>query len=750
MPCSPISVTLPEGPSGPSIPGFGIPFALKTPDLSEFIDGFPEDLLGLLEKLQLLIPPGAFKPQLSLNFGKDAFDAILKLLDQFMPFLMLYKFFLPILNLIICIIEVLCAIPSPIKITRAMIRLFRNCLPPFLNLFPFLALIIMIISLILLLIALIEYIIAQIIKLILLIVKNILMLKEAFSQGDEKGVFLIIQKIGAVLCIFQNIFVLLTIFTTIVQVIKDMIAVAYSIPPCDDQDGSEDGCCTPEVCPAFIKNGNYNKTTGTLKYLNKVFAETTISIPGLPAALSTFTKDIRQESWQIFDITQSNVEKFINIVDGYDVPAEQPSNIKPSFFPAGITYNQGTQAKSAPYTLDLRLFYNPANWGRYLPQDGKPRFIRFNDCVVIKEPKTSYLDYKNEESTIYSGVFTIEGGIGYEDDGYTLLPSYSLNDGITIIPGKNANLNTFLHREDYKDPDPILDPNDGYTFYNVDYTFKPNTNVLLNNNLITAGCIPIFSLNKGYVASIFGNRVALGTAELAALINGDTFPDTAKTQEELTNSIAEFSNNVTLEGANKLQTDMLASLDKLKNNSLDTLKSLIGLGFDPSKSNFEVDTKVQFTSRPIKVSVNIKEINGILLTTNLPPEVTNDLASKIKGNLNFGTLSNFTYDGYQSFVAELTSTIPGGGTLTVSFDNQTLSQDNIPADINLPPARVLQQIDYKFIFTPTGPVATVQPDGLTDSTIVVPTAEGDLSDGSQPRRDVSDLSIRGNGSKDGS
>ena len=174
-PCSPTEVSIPEpeGPSGPAIPGFGVPFAMKTPDLNPYPDGFPEDLLDILNKLQLLIPPGALKPQLNPNFGKDVFDGIMKLLDQFMPFLMLYKFFLPVLELIICIIEVLCALMNPFKLARALNRLFTQCIPNFLNLFPIFALIIMIISLLLLILALVEYLISQIAKFIEIALRNV-------------------------------------------------------------------------------------------------------------------------------------------------------------------------------------------------------------------------------------------------------------------------------------------------------------------------------------------------------------------------------------------------------------------------------------------------------------------------------------------------------------------------------------------------------------------------------------------------
>src|SRR5271157_5896023 len=125
MSCSPndVSIPFPSGPSGPPIAGFGIPFSLSLPSFS-LPAGFPEDLLDIFNELQLLIPPGALMPALNPNFGKDIFDGIMKLLDQFMPFLMLYKFFLPILNLIICIIEVLCALINPFALIAALNRLF--------------------------------------------------------------------------------------------------------------------------------------------------------------------------------------------------------------------------------------------------------------------------------------------------------------------------------------------------------------------------------------------------------------------------------------------------------------------------------------------------------------------------------------------------------------------------------------------------------------------------------------------------
>lgn len=748
MPCSPsdLSVKIPNSPSGPAIPGFGIPSAPITPNLSNFIEGFPEDLVFLFEKLQFLLPAGVFKPQLSYNFGKDIFDSIMKILDQVMPFLMLYKFFLPVLNLLICIIEVLCAIPNPVKLIKAMIRLFRKCLPSFLNLFPILALVIMIISLIILLLALVDYIVEQITKFIAILIKNINMFEQASSKADGKVILINLRKIGSLLCIFQNLFVLLSLFNLIIQVFRDMLSLVYSIPPCDDNNGITDGCCTTDVCPAIIKNGNYTRFTGTFKYLNAVYAQNTI--PGLPPGVSPefskLTVLIRNESWQLFDSKQATYEKFINIIDSYDVPPEVPFLTKPNFFPTDANYSQSTSPKQAAYTVDLRMFYNPANWGRNLPADGYARYIQFKDCIVLFAPTAYYKDYLNTSLSMPSGTFILAGGIGYEDDGTTQLKAYA-PDGITKT-NNIATINNFLHQADLNSSSPVLLSTDGYLFNNVEYTFKPNVNVLLNKNLITAGCIPNLSLNKAFINQAFAGDIGVKLNLLQNLLNSTNapddsnvkFPDTNKAQECLSAALSAFRSNVTIDGATEMQTTMLLCLQKLKDDALKALENLIGIGFDPCKSSLEGTPKIQFTSNPIKISVDLKESNGVSLISGLSSSVALNIASRIKAYPTFGTVSNFNYDGYQFFTANLTSINTGSGKLMVSFDNQIFCENIIPSDIDIPPSRILKEFDYQFIYTPVG--FTVP---------IAPTAEGNPSDGASPRRDSNDLSIENNGTKDG-
>lgn len=722
-PCSPndISIAVPDSPSGPSIPGFGTPFAINLPNTNPFPIGFPEDLLDLLDKLKLLIPSGALKAPLNLNFGKDVFDGIMKLLDQFMPFLMMYKFFLPILNIIICIIEVICAIPNPVKLVKAVIKLFRDCIPEFLNMFPMFALIIMLISLLLLLLTLIEYLVAQILKFINAVLKNVLMLISAFQEANSNSVLAIAKKLGSLMCIFQNLFVLLSIFATIIQVIKDILALVFAIPPCDDD--NQDGCCTTDVCPSIVKNV-YTRQTGTFQYLNGVGAQTDVV---LPPPFGNFNYAIRSESWQLFDNSQEITQKFINIINAYDVPIsldEAPPFFKPIFFPTDVLYNAQTAAKQAAYTVDMRMLYNPSVWGR----TGITRFIRFKDCIVTNAPSFELKLFDNSGQIITNGVLTLAGGKGYEDDGTTILLGFE-SDGIT--PNINqATLGNFIHTPDINTTSPVFSVTDGQTFTDIEYTFKPNTGILMSKNLITLGCIPEVAFNKNFVNNALIGDIALKTKMLKDLVNGTNFPNPNDTQQCLSTALSALRVNLTPEGVAEFQATTTLCLQKLKDDTTSSLDSLIGLGFDPCKSSFTITPKSQFTSKPITVKVSLNENNGISLISGIPADVASSMAKKIKGHISFGDISNFVYDGVQFFTADLTSTTTGSGQIMVSFDNNIFCTNTTN-----PPSHTLQTLDYQFVYTP-GQIST---------------PVGDGSDGTQPRRDEGDLSTMGDvGGKDGS
>lgn len=719
-PCDPndISLDIPDGPSGPAIPGFGRPFSLNIPNVS-LPEGFPEDLLSILDLLQLLVPPGAFKPSLNPNFGKDIFDGIMKLLDQFMPFLMLYKFFLPILNIIICIIEVLCAIANPFKVIRALKRLFRVCIPEFLNMFPIFAIIIMIISLLLLLLALIEYIIAQILKFIKALLRNINALFKAFTRADGNAIMAIAKKLGAILCIFQNLFVLLSIFNTIVLIIKDILSMLFSIPPCDDGDTSDDGCCTTDVCPAIVKT-DYDRSTGTFQYLSRVAYDT-----GTSLFSGNLLVDMRSESWQLFDTSQEQAQQFINIINAFDVTITP----KPVFFPTDSVYTKLTAPKQAPYLIDLRFFYDPADWGRA----GTARYIKFLNCIMELAPTDQLFAYDNNSATIANGVVKLVGGAGFEDDGVTPLNAFEV-DGITpSAPTVIASLENFIHKADVVlsgVAPPLTNTSaDGHQFSNMSYTFKPNISVLMGKQIVTAGCEPSLSLTKAFINQAYAGDIGLKIAQLdnvftskdkttknaaGETITGLGFPDPDACQACLAAALSALRSNLTVAGVAEFQATTTICLQKLKDEVNASLSPLIEVGFEACKSDFTLSTDLQFTSKPIVVSVNLKERNGLPLTSGLSTIVAEDLATKISAHHTFGQIGEFSYDGTQSFVADLTSDKPGDGEIMISFDSNIFCINNIPDDLEVDPTRTLQSLTYQFVYTPAGDGVPGTAEGDTD------------------------------------
>jgi hypothetical protein len=580
----------------------------------------------------------------------------------------------------------------------------------------------MIISLLLLLLALISYIINQILKLIKSILRNINALFKAFNAANATSVLTIAKKLGALLCIFQNLFVLLALFAIIIQVIKDILSLIFSIPPCDGGGpGSTDGCCAATYCPTIVQ-GQINNKTGTLQYLPQAGYQTSVALGSL-----FLTSDLRTESWQLFDAQQSQAQAFYNIVDAFDVsPTVIP---KPVYFPTDASYSATTPPGQAAYTVDLRMFYNPAQWGR----DGDPQYIRFKDCIVLKVPSQTLNTYDNGTSNRTTGVLAIAGGLGYLDDGKTKLTGFA-PDGITPIADQ-ATLNNFIHKEAQFSTNPVLTPNDGYTFFDMEYTFKPNLPVLLQKNLVNARCMPSIAQNQQFLSTVVFSQVGFQAAALADQVNGRngrTFPDPNAALECLNTATSNLRSNLTVQGVADFQTSCLTCLGKLEQDTKDAIFGLIGIGFNPCKSTFSMTPLTQFTTAPIVVTVNINENGGLPITNGIPTDVAENIARNIVATPTVGTVSAFSYDGYQAFTANLTSPNPGKGEIMVSFLNQVFctntfgTLNDATGELTTAPSHVLQKLNYEFVFSPQAP----------DN--IPLTGEGDTT-GTQPRRDAGDL-----------
>jgi len=676
-PCTPLqsSVIIPGPSSG--ISGF----APQTPSLQFPFPTLPfEDLGGIFDSLSLILPSGTLRPELSANFSRDILDGVSSLLSKFAPFLSMYTFFLPVLNLILCIIEVICSIPNPFKLIRAVIRLFRNCIPEFLALFPMFALPIMILSLLLLILTLIIYLLERILTIIQLIIDNINTLGKASARLDNDSIIAITRKIGDLICLLQNLFVVLGGIILIIQVIESIIKLSFKIPPCDDGDSSNDGCCTPDICPSFLKNNNtITGSSGFLQYFNEVGKDSGLSLPpGFPPISSA----LRNESWQFYDPNLTGYSQFNNITHAVDLPAGTTK----IFFPTTKTFTATTPSDQAPYTVDLRLFYNPTSFGRV--DILGPRYLRVNGCVVTSPPVDGVSDYENNLQSPTNGTLFLAGGMAYEDDNQTVM---KINPSDT----SPATLNTLVHTDAVISSSPSLSPTDGYLFQDITYTFNINHSILLGDGLITTGCVPEVNQNKNIINN------ALNLPDLTGII----LPDVNAAKECVINALTTFRQSVSIDSANKLQEDITNCLNILKNDTSAAAIQAILAAYSQYKSYCVVDPTIQFTTYPIKVSVHLNDQNGNSIINNLPADIASALIPKLKADINFGNISPFTYDGYGLFIADITSNVPGNGTIQMSFDNKYFSTFVNPSDITQLPSVSINKVPYTFVLA--GPMKDI-------------------------------------------
>lgn len=647
MPCDPsLNVLNPGSIPLPNI-GLGIAFGPPNIELPGLPDGIPEDLLDLLRKLLALIPGGPLVPNLD-NFAKDIIDAIASLLNQLGPYLALWRFLQALLNMIMCILDVLCAAPNPFRMKKALKRLFKQCLPPFLNLFPWLALIAMIIALLLLLLALIEYLINQLLAILRDIIRNIQDLAGAVSFNDASRQLAAARKIAQLLCMIEQLFAILVAFQAVLAIIKALSQITGR-SACGKGSGSGVDCCTDEVCPPFIFNtsgdGGIPGTTGTLFYHREVENDVT-GFPGLVLPTA------RNESWQFYDSDVQRTYKFVDII----TPIEGNT-----FWPEGKTYAADTTVSKAPYTLDMKISVNPAFFSLVDPI-GTQRNFWIKDIIVTKRPTKYTVDFDTGRTIHNTGVLMLEGGLVYEEDQITPFD----------IAGEQATLNDFIHL------DPIIGfpvTEDGYTFSGLQYVWKNNLEALVAENIITLGCDPDLQIEVGVVnstidlSSVFSR---IGDLPDIGTLNADGKGGTG-TLGCLASSITRIRSDVSVENVTKEQGVMVACLNDLKKQTQDSYKNALIAGTSQFSSTVEVIPDVQFVSLPIQAKVTLKDLGGNTLSGSVPIDVRDAIAQQLDATVTLGQIGSFTFDGYESFVADITSDVAGDGELRVLFDERVIS-----------------------------------------------------------------------------
>jgi hypothetical protein len=704
MPCSPLTDSNFQPPSGTS-PGIGVQ---QNPldGIAGLLNGLSKsipapDLAELFSKLGFTLPTGIYNPDFEPKALNDIYAGINSILQKVMPFLMMYKFFIPMLNLILCIIEVICSLANPFSLIGAVIKLFTQCIPAFLALFPFFAFIAIIISLLILILTIVNYIISIVLSIIANIIALIESLLLAVERLIEDAIKSIIEAIGEILCFLSNLFVIFNAILSIIEIIKGMLSLGFDIPPCSGSGGSNSPCCTPDVCPAFIKNNDtILGINAHLQYYSEVGLDSGLSTsPGYPKIIYP----LRPESWQFYDPNLSKETAFINITNAYDLPA----GTSKVFFPPGASYTDTTHVASVPYTISFRFYYDPAVLGKIDPKGA--RFIRINNAIIASPP--TYGVYNGQTYSPVdngTGVLNLIGGAVLEDDGTQIFDSN----------GQIMYLTSFIHVE----PSVGTISSPGILFSQISYEFTINHEPLVAATLITVGCVPEVAIARDFINLTIGNQFT-GNQQKLTGPNGvvSLLPDVAAAQTCIFSVINQYTQSISVESTQTLQTNLLDCLNTLAAQTTTALIAAINAGVDVYKSDFSVNPSIQFTTKPITVSVSLNESSGQNIVKNVPADAATKLAPQITAVATLGQVSNFVYDGYEFFTADIASEIAGNGTISIMFDGNYISTLINPADPTQPRSVAIKEVSYTFVESPVF-------------------SSGISSDSGQPRRDVSDTS----------
>jgi len=144
-------------------------------------------------------------------------------------------------------------------------------------------------------------------------------------------------------------------------------------------------------------------------------------------------------------------------------------------------------------------------------------------------------------------------------------------------------------------------------------------------------------------------------------------------QQCVINALNIFRKDISPAGAAIFQSAAIACMENLRKDVTDSICAAINAGSSSFQTEYQLDTDIQVTGKPIVVSVFLKDPAGTLLTNRLPSSCAGETAKNISANLSLGEITSFNYDGYSKFTAEITSDVPGDGEMTVIFNNKVLS-----------------------------------------------------------------------------
>lgn len=220
-------------------------------------------LLKINQRLPAGIKMYAKGPQVAMT---DKIDANMSIYGQITPFLGSFKTLLIVIRIIVCIIDVICALINPFQLIVAIIALM-DCIIDLLSLFPQLAVPIMILSFLQNFIGFLQTFITQIEAYVFSIVNSQLALVEAQISQDIALLAAAEQQAFGATKQIRDAISFLEPALQVIQIFKDLLAFAMHFPCAGNQGGNQDdGTCPPGNMQKLIKEIVQDKTVAPNTY----------------------------------------------------------------------------------------------------------------------------------------------------------------------------------------------------------------------------------------------------------------------------------------------------------------------------------------------------------------------------------------------------------------------------------------------------------------------------------------------------
>jgi hypothetical protein len=673
----------------PGLPGFSLDVNFPTIDIP-FPAGFPEDILDWVRRLKFVLPGGGILKEILDSLQKAIASIIADLLGFLNLFLSMYNFVIAIIEIIVCIINVLTAMMSIRKTIKRIKCLIRKCFPLFIRIvMPFLALLALLLALIAMLLALIEYIIELIKKLIEQILRNIKRLKSMFEQGNSNAALAIISKIADLMCLFEHVFVLLAVIDLIISVIKGKWDKNFKM--CNGGDSSGSILSADKLCAAFLQapdsvidedfeiwNSRVKGTNGEIFYCNSVYGQ---PLPSFPAASIA---QIRPETVYLRDNMLVEALQFKNLISFKPLNENKPY----AFFPFDKNIHSELPIEQIPYFVTMKMNIDP--------NDGYgTREITIENTVVTLPTTKADLVIINGKfftTTDARGFVKVTGGTTIDPAGYY--------DGFTIeqLLADNSGL----------EPSSTGSGTNAY-YTNVEHQLIVNFIALAEYALITMDCLPSMQVEYAYFDEVYAKPLSPDLPNLVDL------PNVTKAISDLTLCLNNFRKNINEETTVEFGACMNNILADLSDQANNTYCQLLQASFDIYNTDLNLEPSLQFITQPINIKVTPKNADGKTMEDLLGGfsssiNTSECIGGKITATTTLGVISDFTYDGYGNFVADLTSDVPGDGYVEIFYDGQQIPILNTPTSLTEQPSIDFIPLEFTFVgFFGDGFAAGVRP-----------------------------------------